>query len=129
MYQSDFICTYKLLEEPNDQEQMYRIQILQAFELNVWNDDKINKTMKGLYTTLAKTDALNDIFKQARENTSLTDLLTMFSEEDDIDDAIIFSLLFKFEYFDMLHRCIVDFLLNGTIHEKYTTKLLEALQA
>ena len=131
MYQADFICTYKLLEDSGDQEQMYRIQMLQAFDLNEWNDEQINTTIKDLFLCLAKTDALKDIYKQARENASLMELLTLFSEEEQeaVCDDIIFSLLFKFEYFDMLHRCIVDFLLNGAIHEKYATKLFLALQA
>ena len=48
--------------------------------------------------------------------------------EENLDDDIIFHLLFKYEFFDLLHRCIVDYLLNNTIHEKYTSSLLGALE-
>jgi hypothetical protein len=127
MYQADFICTYKWMDDPEDQEQMYRIQLLQAFDLNEWNDDKINTTIQEIYTALAKTDELKNIYKKARQNTFIMETLSLFSHETVIGDDIIFNLLFKFEYFDLLHRCIVDFLINGNVDEIYATKLLNAL--
>ena len=127
MYQADFICTYKWMDDPEDQEQMYRIQLLQAFDLNEWNDDKINATIQEIYTSLAKTDELQNIYKKARQNTFIMETLSLFSPETVIGDDIIFNLLFKFEYFDLLHRCIVDFLINGNVDEMYATKLLNAL--
>ena len=69
MYQADFVCTYKLFDDmdDNDREQMYRIQILQAFDLNEWNDDKINKIIEELYFSISSDGVFNDIFKKAKK--------------------------------------------------------------
>jgi hypothetical protein len=130
MYQTDFICTYKFMDDTNDQEQMYRIQILQAFDLNEWDDDHINNIIMELYTTFANVDEFKEIFKKARANKSVMEMLDLFqlSGEERLDENdIIFKILFKFEYFDLLHRCIVDYLLNNSLSPKYMDRLLNDL--
>lgn len=130
MYQTDFVCTYKLMDDDEDQEQMYRIQMLQAFDLNEWKDDVIYKTITELYTILGELSEFKIIFAKARENKNIQDILSLMSlsgkEHVDTDD-IIFNLLFKFEYFDLLHRCIVDYILNNKLTPKYLTNLLNGL--
>ena len=128
MYQADFICTYKLMDNPNDQEQLYRIQLLQAFNLNKWDDEKINRTIADLYMVL--NNILKEVFIKARLNKNIMEMLDFLKLSGEIrldENDIIFSLLFKFEYFDLLHRCIVDYLINDTIAEKYIQNLLEVL--
>ena len=128
MYQADFICTYKLMDNPNDQEQLYRIQLLQAFNLNKWDDEKINRTIADLYMVL--NNILKEVFIKARLNKNIMEMLDFLKLRGEIrldENDIIFSLLFKFEYFDLLHRCIVDYLINYTIAEKYIQNLLKAL--
>lgn len=53
MYITNFACTYKLHDE-EDQEDVYRAQFLQAFNLNEWDDNKINEETDKLYS-LCKT--------------------------------------------------------------------------
>ena len=130
MYQADFICTYKWMDNADDQEQMYRIQVLQAFDLNEWNDISINATIAELYATISCGREFAEIFTKARQNPAMREMLEMFqmSGEERLDeDDIIFKLLFKFEYFDLLHRCIVDYLLNNTLSPTYAENLLKAL--
>lgn len=139
MYQADFVCTYKLFDDmdDNDREQMYRIQILQAFDLNEWNDDKINKIIEELYFSISSDGVFNDIFKKAKANTHISEILEIYRannteiETDKIaiidENDIIFKLLFKYEYFDLTHRCIIDFIINKSINEKYLNKLLSEL--
>ena len=130
MYQADFICTYKLMDNEYDQEQLYRIQLLQAFDLNEWNDYKINAVIADLYMVLNNAGLLKEVFVKARLNKSIMEMLDILklSGEKRLDENdIILNLLFKFEYFDLLHRCIVDYLINDTIAEKYIQALLEAL--
>ena len=130
MYQADFICTYKLMDNEYDQEQLYRIQLLQAFDLKEWNDEKINTIISDLYMVLNNADLLKEVFIKARLNKNIMEMLDFLKLSGEIrldENDIIFSLLFKFEYFDLLHRCIVDYLINYTIAEKYIQNLLEAL--
>ena len=124
-YQADFICTYKLMEV-EDQEQMYRIQLLQAFDLNEWNDDHINSLIMELYKKVSLVTGFNEIFIKARENNEIIEMLGYFNL-DEITDDVVFTLLFKFEYFDLIHRCIVDYFVSNTIDSKYINLLLNAL--
>ena len=129
MYQADFICTYKLMDDASDQEDMYRIQVLQAFDLNEWNNDVIKAIVSDLYIELKDIPAMKQIFDQARRNSNVIEMLALFDDDERVNENdIIFYFLFNFEYFDMIHRCIVDYLLNNTIHEKYTNQLLVALE-
>jgi hypothetical protein len=130
MYQADFVCTYKLMDNEYDQEQLYRIQLLQAFNLNEWDDAKINRIIADLYMVINNEGLFKEVFIKARLNKNIMemlDILKLSGEEKLDENDIIFSLLFKFEYFDLLHRCIVDYLINNSIAEKYIQKLLEAL--
>jgi hypothetical protein len=128
MYQADFICTYKLMENELDQEDLYRIQLLQAFNLNEWDDEAINAIILDLYARVSHE--FKEIFEKARRNETILEMLEFFKlsgEKRLEENDIIFKLLFKFEYFDLLHRCIVDFLLNQTIQHKYLANLLNIL--
>jgi len=118
------------MDNEYDQEQLYRIQLLQAFDLNEWDDEKINMTIEKLYAQLFNQLEFKEIFVKARQNPSIIEMLDLFmlSGEERLDENdIIFKLLFKFEYFDLLHRCIVDYLLTNTISSVYLNNLLNNL--
>ena len=139
MYQADFVCTYKLFDDidENDREQMYRIQLLQAFDLTLWNDDIINKVIEELYSSISLSGVFKDVFTKARRNKDISELLNIYNasnteiETDKIaildENDIIFKILFKFEYFDLTHRCIIDYLINNSIDDIYLNKLLSEL--
>jgi len=139
MYQTDFVCTYKLFNDidENDQEQMYRIQLLQAFDLTEWNDDKINKIIEEVYFSIYRDGVFKEIFIKANKNKHINEILEIYKmnnteiESDKIaiidQNDIIFRLLFKYEYFDLTHRCIIDYIINKSIDEKYLNKLLSEL--
>ena len=139
MYQADFVCTYKLFDDidENDQEQLYRIQLLQAFDLTQWNDDKINKIIEELYSSISLSGVFNTVFIKAKQNQTISELLEVYKlcnteiETDKIaildENDIVFKLLFKFEYFDLTHRCIIDYLIHNSVDEKYLNKLLSVL--
>ncbi len=118
------------MDDESDQEQLYRIQLLQAFNLNEWNDMKINTIIKDLYMVLSRTEEFKEIFAKARANQSIIEMMDLFKlsgEERLEENDIIFNLLFKFEYFDLLHRCIVDYLVNNNLSPKYVSNLMAAL--
>jgi hypothetical protein len=125
-YQADFICTYKFMENEEDQEQLYRIQLLQAFDLNEWNDEIINAKMEELYQTVA--NEFKTIFIKARENKNINQILSIFKLNGEMEDNdIIFKALFNYDYFDLIHRCLVDYFLNNTINSIYLDNLINAL--
>ena len=129
-YQSDFLCTYKLMDTEDEQEQLYRIQLLQAFDLPQWNDDKINSTILNLYNIVAKTDDFARVFEKALVNPNMQTLLLKFGDDihNNSDNLfLIFTFLFNLTYFDLLHRCLCDYLRRKTIAPIILNKLLISL--
>lgn len=104
MYVHDFICTYKL-HEKDDQELMYRIQLLQAFGLKTWNDAEVETTIHTLYDELKENTDFQEIILDARNSNSLKMILAL-TGSDDLD---VFKLLFKYELFDITHKCLCDY--------------------
>ena len=51
-YSADFICTYKLMDNDDDRNIMYQIQILQAFGMQNFDQDEINEKVLHLYQKL-----------------------------------------------------------------------------
>ena len=146
MYQTDFLCTYKLMDNADDQEDLYRIQLLQAFDLTVWDDTEINNIMMDLFHTMNKSREFKQIIHKSYANVYIKQLLDLFVLQDTAslesaslesasldpphqnkNDDLIFTLLFKYEYFDLLHRCICDYAANGVISETNLNTFLNAL--
>ncbi len=122
MYNSDFVCTYKS-HDPEDQEAMYRVQFLQAFGITKWEDDEVSKITDELLDELKGLDDIKEILSKARESEQLQLFLTIIGN----DDASVFRMLFKFELFDHLHRCISDAKRCGKIELENKTALLNNL--
>ena len=127
-FQTDFRCTYKRMLDPEDQENLYRIQLLQAFNMNTWDDDAINDTVTEIYRKISQDTDFKIIFIKAQNNKSLNEMLALFNEDESIEqNEIIFTMLFKYEYFDLLHRCISDYLREGQIKKDNFEMLINAL--
>jgi len=126
VYQSDFICTYKLMDTPEDQDQLYRIQLLQAFDMQVWNEELINDTILELFSKLNLNADFKNILEKARDSKDINELFENLNIVDGEDD-LIFTMLFKYEFFDLLHNCIADILMFDAVHPTHLTKFLDAL--
>jgi hypothetical protein len=126
MYQADFICTYKEMDSSEDQEMMYKIQLLQAFDLPEWDDEKVHTILEELYTTVVKDSSLQVILEKISKIDALQPIIEMTPHKNKREkDQVLFSLLFQYEYFDLFHNCIVDFTHKGEIKEQTLQKLIE----
>lgn len=125
MYQSDFICTYKMMDNETDQEGLYRIQLLQAFDLEVWDDEIFSNTITEIYDQINANSDFQLILEKAHKNASINEMCELLGIPDTED--LIFTMLFKYEYFDLFHRCLADYLTQGSISPKNLNTLLEAL--
>ena len=116
LYQTDFICTYKLMDEEFTDD-LYQIQLLQAFNLERWDDDVINNLCFELYTLLINSDnVFRDIIERAKKNSDIINIVDSVIDKDDTDDDnLIFSLLFTYHYFDLFHKCICEYMRNGKV--------------
>lgn len=128
-YNYDLVLTYKMIEDPDDQDSLFRIQFLQAFGINddEYHPDIVSAVIDDLYERyrenkgireileahplyrndtreLLHTDTANDeqVLSTVNENT-YTDLCGN-SINDNSD--MIFCMMFSFQLFDLFHMCI-----------------------
>ena len=122
------------MDDEFSRNQMYRIQLMQAFNLEECDDDIINKIIKSLYIRFEGLDRFNTILDTAMTNTYLIEIFNVFDGNDKNANKAVykkeffFTLLFNYEHFDLLHRCICDQINKGMImnetYEKIINKLL-----
>ena len=113
-YNYDLVPTYKMIEDPDDQDSLFRIQFLQAFGIN---DDE--------YHPEIVSAVIDDLYERFRENRGIREILEAHplyhahtpSDDHDRDppassfgvndnSEMIFCMMFSFQLFDLFHRCI-----------------------
>ena len=132
-YQTDFVCTYHLMDDDNDKDQLYRIQLLQAFNNRIWDDVIINNMISLLFNKISNSNSIQEILIKAKQNSDINQLIDLvllgtdiITNSNDID-ILTFTLLFKFDHFYLLHRCICDQLINNDIDSVHLNNLLNTL--
>ena len=117
------------MESPEDQEMLYKIQLLQAFDLPEWDDQKVTLTVEELYIEINKEPSLAIILDKVSKVEALQAIIEMTLLEAKRDkgqdqNMLYFSLLFQYEYFDLFHNYVLDFKHRGGIREKTLCNLL-----
>ena len=124
MYITNFICTYKLHDE-DIQEDMYRTQFLQAFNLNSWEDEQINKETNNLYNLCNTKKEFPELLDKLRQSDKLKLLISIMGESDNI---VLFKCLFRFELFDLAHKYFCNVVEDKPHDKKIVTELLENIK-
>ena len=110
-YQTDFMCTYKLLKEEDESLMLYQLQFLQAFNLNNFCDEKINLIIKILYEKYKENKYIKDLIEnQKKKITSL-------------DDLEIFKTYFGYDTFNLFHLILCNLIQNKPINVDIYNKL------
>tara|TARA_Y100000996_G_C22455233_1_gene615624 strand:+ start:670 stop:1038 length:369 start_codon:yes stop_codon:yes gene_type:complete len=122
MYNTEFVCTYKLHEE-EDQDDMYRVQLLQAYNLEKWDDKIINNTMTTLFNNYNTNADFKEIIDKAKESEKLSNIKTYIGN----DSQTLFNGLFQYDLFDLIHLCMCDLEKSSTISKINKNKLLNNL--
>jgi len=129
VYQTDFLCTYKLVDD-NYTDYLYKIQLMQAFNINTWDDIIVNNVCNKLYETLIKNEMFRDIVEKASKTKDIKEIYDYITSHENIHNEkqkIIFSLLFKYEYFDLIHHCIIEQFNNGYVRENTINMIMNKL--
>lgn len=121
-YNTDFVCTYMLHDDIN-KEDLYRIQMLQAFNIKEWDDDKVNETIINIYEKIKFDENFDLIIKKSLQSEEINYLLSIFGK----DPLSVFKLLFKYELFTYTHKCICEFLSSGSISKITKDNLINNL--
>lgn len=108
LYDTTFLCTYKQI----DNDDLYRIQLLQAFQLMKWNDEEVATKIDALYDkTVSYFTKIYDRMKQ--DNSIVSHMLLFLGKEPSYKD--LFRTLFMMDTFQEMHICICDILNHGSI--------------
>ena len=96
MYNTTFLCTYKLHDDEDDQDTLYRHEYLYAFGLKEYDSDVIVETLDNIYKKLKDNDDFIEIAESHYH----------FSRENK-NHEIILQFLFSFHTFDLFHSCLI----------------------
>ena len=132
MYDTNFLCTYKLLENSeksiqdyegdndegdNDEELykiLYQIQLLHAFKIQTFDEKKL-------------VDKQNNIYKIIKDNIDIIKLLDILEKKYiNFNKNCLFQILFSYDYFQYFHVCLIDIFNNNKIKEENLKKLINA---
>ena len=115
MYNTLLKCTYNNATDV-DQEDQYRMEFLNAFNLEEFEDNQVNQEV-------------SELFERVKKSPELTKCMTKSAAGFGNPEYLHVGLmgLFAFDYFYLAHSCICDFLETGTIAEEKINALLSAL--
>lgn len=110
-YNTQLITTYQndMIDETSDTT--YRKELLEAFGLEKFDLDEINKGIETLYNSIEKTDHFNEVMKRVSG---------MFLSEDEL---LGFTLCFSYHHFHIIHKLVVRYLEDNVIDKE----LLDAI--
>jgi hypothetical protein len=124
-YNSEFLCTYRSMTEEYYQQLCYQIQMLQALNINSYDDTMVTNHIEKIYYFLQnyyEIDIIMLALKEKYKNTSIV----FFIENN---SSALFQLLFSYDYFDIFHKCLCQYLRDKkqnneiNIEKKYFSEL------
>ena len=124
-YNSEFLCTYKSMTEEYYQQLCYQIQMLQALNINSYDDTMVTNHIEKIYYFLQnyyEIDIIILALKEKYKNTSIV----FFVENN---NSALFQLLFSYDYFDIFHKSLCQYLKDKkqnnevNIEKKYFSEL------
>lgn len=121
MYNIDFECKYYL----DHSDDLYRSEILKAFDLNDWDDKIMNDKMDTLYNHLKECEFVIKLMKKLKENKEFSVFLFFISQDG--GDEAVFRLLFNYDFFHLFHLVLCDYIrhnkLNNELFKNLTNKI------
>ena len=128
-YNSDFLCTYKNLDEEYYQHLCYQIQILQALNISKYDEAIISNYIEKIFYFLHnyyEIDIILLALKEKYKNSSITFII-------ENNSSALFQLLFSYDYFDIFHKCFSRYLVDKRItnelnsEKKYFSELKDII--
>ena len=101
MYNTTFLCTYKLHDDEDDQDTIYRHEYLSAFGLTEYASDKIMKTLEYIYEKLKTNVDFIEILESHYQ---------YMSNNNNKNHEIVLQFLFSFHTFNLFHACLTHLL-------------------
>lgn len=108
MYNTAFLCTYKLHDDDDHQDTLYRHEYLYAFGLTEYDSDKIMETLEYIYNKL-------------KDNADFIEIVESHphfrNENNNKNYEIVLQFLFSFHTFNLFHACLTYLLSNDNTRD------------
>jgi hypothetical protein len=148
-YQYDIIPTYKMIEDPDDQDTLFRIQFLQAFGItnDEYHPEIVSAVINDLYERFHTNNEIREIIEaHPLYHSGVVDTsMDLNDENDNTDDTpplspspherrcapksenseMIFCMMFSFQLFDLFHSCLRHAKHNEEIPTELRDKIIE----
>lgn len=118
MYNTTFRCTYHLLDDEDESDILYKIQFLQAFNLDEWEDKKIDEILTYIETQLNVNENGLKLMSKIRE------IMLMEHGSNNFEVAFLCS----YNFFYLLHECLIDLEINKNISQENFDKLITKIE-
>jgi len=118
-YNADFICTYKLMDNDDDRNIMYQIQILQAFSMHDFDEEDMSEKILHLYHELKECNEIQEILEEG----------VKANPQMNMTHAIMFMCLFSYDFFDLFHKCLIEYFTSGFILEKAKCDMIDKIKS
>ena len=121
-YKYDIVPTYKMIEDMDDQDSLFRIQFLQAFGIDTgeYHPEIVSAVIEYLYDRYNTNPEIREMLKahplyKAQQAQANDDDRDDRDDRDDCDDhgnpandnsEMIFCMMFSFQLFDLFHTCL-----------------------
>ena len=115
MYNTEFLCTYKL-HENEISDYYYKIQLMATFNMSSYDETMISESVGKIYKRIEEDE---DLDKDQFNSILLLSASRFFSADKEIG----FTLLFSYDTFDLLHRCLIDYFDCGIFKKEHIDKL------
>jgi len=119
-YNSEFLCTYKSLDldEEYYKTLCYQIQMLQALNIDKYDEDIVPSHIEKIYYFLQNYYEINIILLALKEKYQSTSI-SFFIENN---NSALFQLLFSYDYFDIFHKCLCQYLRDKKLEKELDAK-------
>lgn len=108
----NFLCTYHLIKDYTESFMMYKIQFLQIFELDEYDDNIINEKVEKLYNKVKD----KEVIKKIINNKKIYD-----------DDLASFMLYFRYDTLYIFHKILINVLEDKSM-ESYSNLYREIIK-
>ena len=124
-YNYDLVPTYKMIEDLDDQDTLFRIQFLQAFGItdDEYHPDIVSAVINDLYERYIQHSGIRELIEaHPLYNSNVGGVQTYEDEDAAVSEGststsntissplnnaeMIFCMMFSFQLFDLFHRCL-----------------------
>jgi hypothetical protein len=126
-YNYELVLTYKMIEDTDDQDTLFRIQFLQAFGIT---DDE--------YHPEIVSAVIDDLYERFRENPGIREILASHplagggggtgTAAGGDNSEMIFCMMFSFQIFDLFHTCMRHAKHNEEIPQTLRDEIADSLR-